>query len=580
MTEQRRSGPSGIARLDEAAVERIAAGEVVTRPVSVVKELVENALDAGADRVRVAVENGGIDRVRVEDDGHGMQPSEAPLSFERHATSKIRGAEGVRSVSTLGFRGEALAAIADAATVELTTRAAGEEGVRVAPGGEREPAARGVGTTVEVRDLFADRPARRESLAAPRREFARISSLVARYALVRPGVRFELAHGGDRTFATPGSADRIDALLAVYDRSVAGQATEFAHCDGPIRVEGAVCYPAVTRSKPEHVHTAVNGRALRDSTIRGAVRAGYGSLLPDGRYPVAVVDASVPPERVDVNVHPAKEEVALADADEVRAAVEDAVREALATEDLSRAAEVAVDLESTLEPVDGESELADASVIGAFRDLYLLCEADDQLLVVDQHAAHERINFERLRAAVGEGVASGVDGSVASGVDGGAAPGDGAGVPSRRLDPPATLELSPGLAALLDAEDARETLERLGFDVDSLGGGTCRVRAVPAPLGRGANPESLRDALERIREEGTSDGALVAAARDELLADLACHPSLKAGDDLDHETAERLIERLGACEQPYACPHGRPTVLSIDEATLVRGFDRPNTRLE
>jgi DNA mismatch repair protein MutL len=541
-----------IERLDDDAVRRIAAGEVVTDPAAAVKELVENALDAGARSVEVTVENGGIDRIRVADDGRGIPPAEAPLAFERHATSKIRRAGDVDAVDTLGFRGEALSAIADAATVEMTTRAAGSAAVRLGPDGEPTPAARAEGTTVEVTDLFADRPARRESLASPRREFAKVSDLVASYALVHPSVGFALSHAEDRTFATPGSGSRVDAALGVYDRSVAGQATEFAHRDGEVAVEGLLCYPSVTRATHDHVYTAVSGRVVRDATVRSAVLDGYGGLLPPDRYPVAVVDVAVPPEGVDANVHPAKTAVAFADADAVTAAVREAVEDALATEDLTRSAEAAVDLEESVERLDADADapLAELSVVGVFRDLYVLCEAGDRLLVVDGHAAHERVNFERLRAAVGEAV------------------------PSVAVDPPETVALSPANGAVLSDPEVREAVERAGFEAEPLGEGTCRVSAVPAPVGRAADPGAVRAVLSELRGGGDAADAV-----DDGLAELACHDSLKAGDGFDRETARRLVDSLAACERPYACPHGRPTVLSIEEATLARGFDRPNTRL-
>jgi DNA mismatch repair protein MutL len=476
------------------------------------------------------------------------------MAFERHATSKIRTAGDVDAVETLGFRGEALSAIADAGTVELTTRAADSGAVRVAPGEEPRPAARGVGTTVEVTDLFAERPARKESLATPKREFAKVSDLVAAYALVRPSVRLSLDHGEDRTFATPGSGSRVDAALGVYDRTVAGQATEFAHRDEGVAVEGLLCFPAVSRATEDHVYTAVDGRVVRDPTVRSAVVEGYGTLLPSDRYPVAVVNVSVPPERVDVNVHPAKTEVAFADAELVARLVREAVEGSLATEDLARSAEAAVDLSDSLAELDEvtESPLSDLSVLGVFRDLYVLCEAEDRLLVVDGHAAHERVNYETLRAAVGETV------------------------PSRSVDPPETVALSPANAAVLSDPECQAAIERVGFAVEPLGEGTCRVGAVPAPMGRAADPAAIRAVCSELRAGGDPEDALEGSA----LADLACHESLKAGDGFDRETARRLLEHLANCERPYACPHGRPTVLSIEEATLVRGFDRENTRLE
>ena len=546
-------------RLDRETVDRIAAGEVVTRPARVVEELVENALDAGADRIEVEVDGDGTDRIRVVDDGAGMSADEAELAVERHTTSKLPDGD-LGAVETLGFRGEALASIADVARLTLTTNDGGPRGTRVSVDGDDvtvASAGRGRGTTVEVRDLFHNRPARKESLAAPATEFERISDRVAAYALLRPAVAVSLDHDGRRTFATPGSDDAADAALSVYGREVARESTTVdaratvTVGDEKTRVEvrGLLAYPSITRSSTEHVRIAVNGRPVSVPALRRAVERGYGSLLPGDRHPVAALAVTLPPQAVDQNVHPTKETVALRAADAVATVVEDAVSDALATVDLRRSADVAMDLDAALDPVDGTaSALGDAAFVGRFRDLYLLCEADGDLLVIDQHAAHERINYERLRDAVAS-----------------------TGVESAALDPPATLSLSPGEVAAVEAH--ADDLTRLGFDCEPFGGGTVRVRAVPAPLGRVADPGALAATLAALREGDDAD------RRDDLLADLACHPSLKAGDELSDDDAAALIERLGACEQPFACPHGRPTVLAIDEGHLARGFERhPNRR--
>jgi len=550
-------GPGGVRRLDEDTVDRIAAGEVVTRPAAVVRELVENALDAGADRIEVTVRGDGTDLLRVADDGRGMPAEDAALAVERHTTSKVAPGDAVEHADTLGFRGEALPSIASVSRFELVTNDGDGAGVsvRVAGGGpdadvDTSPAGRARGTTVEVRDLFFNRPARRKSLAAERTEFARVSATVQRYALTRPDVAFTLTHDGRETLSTPGSGRFVDAVLATYDRPTASRSTAFDHettldlgdRSVPLRIAGLLVYPSITRSRRDHVHVAVNGRALTDERLRRAVVAGYGSLLPSGRAPIAVVTLSLPPAVVDANVHPAKEEVAFLDGPAVANAVEAAVGDALSTADLRRSARVATDLDGSLAPLDGDSAFEDVRVIGQFRGTYLLCEADDDLLVIDQHAAHERINYERLRAAVGD-------------------------PESVALDPPETVSLSPAEAAVV--EEAGDLLEAVGFDVGAFGGGTYRLRAVPAPLGRPADVGALRTALSAVAAgEDPED------AREDLLAELACHPSLKAGDALSAEDAERLVDRLGACDQPYACPHGRPTVLSVDEATFAEGFER------
>ncbi|GAB3414055.1 DNA mismatch repair endonuclease MutL [Haloparvum alkalitolerans] len=545
-------GDARVRRLGDATVDRIAAGEVVTRPARVVGELLDNALDAGAGRVEVAVRGDGTERVRVRDDGRGMSRADAELAVERHATSKLRDGEDPVGVTSLGFRGEALPAIAKAARLELVTGDGGAQGTRVVvDGGEVavSDAGRARGTTVTVEDLFRDRPARREALAGPETEFARISDLVADYALARPDVAFTLVHDGRETLSTPGTG-ASDALLGVYDRDVASRSTALdasvavADLDGKVGVSGALAYPSVTRASRDHVRVAVNGRPVENARLARAVRAGYGRLLPDGREPVAAVSVSLPPEAVDPNVHPAKREVGLRAGDAVADAVETAVGDALTGADLRRKAEVATGLDAALSPMDGADPFAAFEPIGQYADLYLLCDAGEELVVIDVHAAHERVNYERLRRAF-----------------------DGEAVPTAALDPPVTVSLSAPAVAAVEAHG--DALARLGFDAEAFGGGTVRLRSVPAPFGRAADADAFRDALDAL-----ADGESPADARDALLADLACHPSLKRGDALDGGDARALLDRLGECERPFACPHGRPTTLSVEEATLAEGFER------
>ncbi|WP_253738115.1 DNA mismatch repair endonuclease MutL [Halohasta salina] len=544
-----------IHRLDEATVAQIAAGEVITRPARVVAELVDNALDAGAGRIEVTVEDDGTDRIRVADDGCGLSRIDAERAVERHATSKLPAETGAdpTGVSTLGFRGEALAAIADCATLELVTNdgeAVGTE-LRVDDGVTVSNAGRAQGTTVTVTDLFADRPARRESLAGEAAEFGRISELLARYALARPEVRFSLSHNGNETFTTSGNGLR-DALLGVYDAGTASRSTVIHHettvDNDELSIAGVCCYPSVTRSTRDHVRVSVGGRPVTDTGLRRAVVSGYGSLILGGKYPIAAIDIEPPAGTVDPNVHPAKEEVGLTVREEIEAAVERAVSEALTTADIRRTDTAATDLDTELAAVDRSDPFGEVRVIGPFRDLYLLCEDGDELLVVDQHAAHERINYERLRAAV-----------------------DDEGVSTAPLDPPETISVAPAAAAA--AERHGELLSDLGFEIEPFGGGTLRVSGLPAPLGRVADTDSLVETLDQLAAGHQPDDQ-----RNELLADLACHPSLKAGDRLTRSEAEQLLDRLGECEQPFACPHGRPTVCSLDESTLAAGFERGSTR--
>ena len=543
-----------IRKLDDETVELIAAGEVVKNPASVVKELIENSLDADASSVDIEVDGGGIDRVRVADDGCGIEAEDAEKAFERHATSKIRDPKDVSEVETLGFRGEALPSIARVARVEMVTKAEDGEGVgatRFVTGTgvddvETEETGRAPGTTVEVTRLFEKTPARRAALSTPKREFRRISRLVTRYALARPDVAFTLEHDGRETISTPGSGDYVDSLYAVYGRDVASRAIRFTYEDD-VTVEGALVRPSETRTDSHHVYTAVNGRALDDEAVRSATVDGYGNLLSKDRYPVAVVSVNVPPERVNVNVHPAKKEVRFVDEDAVRRAVTKAVRDALTNEDLTR--RDALELDAPVEELEssGDSAFVDAEVIGQFRDLYLLCESGDDLLVVDQHAAHERVNYEELRAEF--------NGSV----------------PSVELEEAVTVDLSPEEVAVI--EERGDALRENGFSIEEFGGGLYRVRGVPAPMGSVGDTELVHDILDRFVAGEEID------LRDEILKDVACHPSLKAGDALTKEEATSLVRALGDCEQPFACPHGRPTVLSVNERRIAEGFERGSVRL-
>ena len=584
---------ASVRELDTETIERIAAGEVITRPARVVAELVENSLDAGASRVEVTVDGDGTDRengesaeptarpgrIRVADDGRGMSRRDAELAVEPHTTSKIETADDLRQIDTLGFRGEALAAIAETATLDVLTNDGGDRGTRVlVERGEKTvaDAGRARGTTVEVTDLFADRPARLASLSDPDTEFSRISTLVADYALARPDVAFVLVHDGRETLSTNGDGVR-GALLSVYGKEVARRAIELDRTveigageidasedppNGPLtpddslecRIQGAIVPPAETRATREATRVAIGGRPVSNAGLARAVESGFGTLLPEGRHPIVAIDVRLPPRLVDANVHPAKRTVALSVSETVETAIEGVVSDGLETADVERAAAAPTDFATPLESGDvadatgPAASIASADVIGQYRELYLLCELDGDLLVVDGHAAHERVNYERLRAAL-----------------------SGEPIPNRELEPPATVSLDPGHLPVFEANEG--TIRELGFDAEPFGGDLVRVRAVPAPLGRGTDPELLRDLLDRLADGGTPD-----RRRDRLLRDLACHPSLSAGETLTDSEANVLLDRLAECGEPYACPHGRPTLVRIEEATLAREFGREQTR--
>ncbi|MFB6160208.1 MAG: DNA mismatch repair endonuclease MutL [Haloferacaceae archaeon] len=736
-------GSSGITRLDDRTIRQIAAGEVVERPASVVKELVENALDAGAGRVAVAVEGDGTELVRVRDDGHGMTADELAVAVEEHTTSKIDDVADLEAgVGTLGFRGEALHTVG--AVSRLTIRSRPPDADRgheiVVEGGEAgevRPVGCPPGTVVEVEDLFYNTPARRKFLKTPATEFDRVNTVVTQYALANPDVAVSLEHDGRETFATPGRGDRRAAVLAVYGREVAEAMVEVDGGRDGVDVEGLVSHPETTRSSRDYLATFVDGRYVPASALREATVAAYGGQLASDRYPFAVLFVDVPPDAVDVNVHPRKTDVRFDDEAAVRAAVEGAVREALLDHGLVRSTaprgrgapdEAAVEPEApdeaavldeaaarertrtrrdrTPTPVDGsgtddaqsadtddgadeaesvgggvgEAEPADDGagdadpvgeptgdasgsppvsgagdasvgeapssgcptprrfqregpsgpgateatepgvteprhagdatdaaldawadpdatdgddpdatdgddpdatdgrpsgrtlaptsqrtldgsaagvrsfdalprmrVLGQLHGTYVVAETPDGMVLVDQHAADERVNYERLRAAV-----------------------DG-GPPTQTLADPVELELTAREAALFEAN--ADALAALGFRAERTGERTVAVRGVPAVFDATLDPELLRDALADTTADG-SDDRTVEAVADDLLADLACYPSVTGNTSLTEGSVLDLLDALDDCENPYACPHGRPTVVAVDADELAARFER------
>ncbi|WP_313691420.1 DNA mismatch repair endonuclease MutL [Halorarum halobium] len=728
-----------IRSLDDRTVREIAAGEVVERPASVVKELVENALDAGAGRVSVAVENGGIDGIRVRDDGEGMAPDQLPGAVAKHATSKLGGIDDLDSgVATLGFRGEALHTVG--AVAELTVRSrppAADTGAELAVDhgdeGDVEPAGCPVGTTVEVRDLFGETPARRKFLKTPATEFDRINGVVSAYALANPDVAVSLEHDGREVFASNGDGNLRSAVLAVYGRTVAesmvdvdrgGDETEAGRSDGGegtgVSVSGLVSHPETTRAGREYLTTFVNGRWVRDGDLRGAVVDAYGGQLAPDRYPFAALFVDVPADAVDVNVHPRKTEVRFDDDVDVTGTVRDAVRNGLLEHGLIRSSaprgksapeEAAVDpevvggagtdheraaadaradedgdaddgdtadeagagttssvldawggspaadpeapgadsgsgtvrkpedektaddesaVEGTAGDVDEvttdaatgaadrptdhpvrrphhdepwsdrpsprrwqaedspdggpstddrsgddprptddptrqaprQSTLAGGTtdertehdslpamrVLGQYDGTYVVCETDEGLVLVDQHAADERVNYERLRAAATEDA------------------------PAQTLAEPVELELTAREVELF--ETFRDALLSVGFAAERAGDRTVAVTAVPAVFDATLDPDLLRDVLAAFADEVAAGDRPVAEVADALLSDLACYPSVTGNTSLTEGSVADLLSALDDCENPYACPHGRPVLVEFGRGEIEARFER------
>ena len=576
-----------IAVLPAAVADQIAAGEVVERPASVVKELVENALDAGAASVEIAIEDGGRQTIRVSDDGCGMARDDALLSLERHATSKIRAASDLVGVRSFGFRGEALAAICSVSELELET--APEDGagtlVRAAAGalGEVRDAARRRGTTVKVSRLFYNAPARLKFLRGPRSEWRAILDVVGSMALTRRDVRVSLVHDGRAILTLPSAARLRDRLAAVYGAAFAGRLLDVDDVSGTTHVAGLVERPADVGTGTRRVFLSVNGRAVRDPGLVRAAEAAFRTTIPSGVRPTLFLDVVVASDAVDVNVHPAKAEVRFRDRWQVEQTVETAVRRALGTFEAGAAfgrpswlpaaapapvPPAAADIE-TLAPAgpasdgelfDGAPERADATApadaapraaadvppLVQLHRTYLMFEHDQGVVLIDQHSAHERVLYERFMRTL-----------------------EGGEQPGQRLLFPMTLHLGPAEADAFERH--RDLFERLGFEIEGFGGHTLLVRAVPMPHPRFDAERCVRETLAALtgdRESGTH------ARHERLAATVACKAAIKAGDLLAPAEMGALFVALRDTTLPAHDVHGRATIVHLTWDEIERRFGR------
>ncbi len=567
-------------------VAQIAAGEVVGRPASVIKELVENSIDAGAREIRIEVADGGKSMMRVADDGCGIPADEVELAFHRHATSKLTSAEDLTRIATLGFRGEALASIAAVSRVTCATRAASEETgtlIRL-EGGEvvsRRPIGRPPGTTVTVEDIFYNVPARRKFLRSSATERRHIDAWVTRYAMAYPTLRFALVHDGREVFRSPGTGQMRDVLVAVYGVEVGSTLLEVLPEEGAmVRVEGFVSPPYLHRADRGEITLFVNGRWVQDARLTYAIIQAYHTLIPTGRYPLAVVMVTIPPEDVDVNVHPAKAEVRFRDGDGVFRAVQRAVRQAVTEEariptmqtisgpaPTTRPPELRfpegprrepfrpTPMPLMMPPVSPAAKLPVLRVIGQVAATYIIAEGPDGLYLIDQHAAHERVLYEQWMAQ------------------------RASGIPVQPLLEPVAVDLSPEWAGLVEAY--QEMLRRLGLEVEPFGGNTFLVRALPMALTSAHPRDVLTEVAQGLAEEqGSGEAERRGSGRAEeeieraIIRRVCKQGAIKAGQVLSREEMEELLRALERCESPRTCPHGRPTMIHISTAQLAREFQR------
>ena len=616
-----------IRQLPDTLINQIAAGEVVERPASVVKELVENALDAGARRVDIDLEEGGVRLIRIRDDGLGIPPEELPLAVSRHATSKIASLDDLEGVATLGFRGEALPSIASVSRFLLASRHRGAEhgaaleidGGRV---GEVTPRSHPQGTTIEVRDLFFNVPARRKFLRAERTELSHIEDWLRQLALARPDVELRVSHNGKPSRRWKGEGDLLSEvrLHEALGEEFARNTLHVDHAAAGLRLHGWIAQPVYNRASADQQFLYVNGRAVRDRSVAHAVKQAYSDVLFHGRQPAYVLFLELDPRRVDVNVHPAKHEVRFRDARLIHDFVYRTLHDALAG---TRAGVVAggaavmdghgagglhgqsapgtgtmpssfpfgapgagngggigwnrpqaplglpveevrasygalygvpsstvASTASTSMPLPGNGDPGLPPLgyaIAQLHGIYILAETADGLIVVDMHAAHERIGYEKLKTAH-----------------------DGEGLRTQPLLVPATLAVAEREADV--AEREADTLAALGFEITRSGPQSLTLRSVPALLAHGDVEALLRDVLADLREHGES--RRVGAARDELLATMACHGAVRANRRLSLPEMNALLREMEVTERSGQCNHGRPTWARFTLADIDRWFLR------
>lgn len=592
--------------LSPEVASQIAAGEVIERPASVVKELLENSLDAGARSITIAVEEAGKKLIEVADDGSGIPSDELELAVSRHATSKLVRSNDLFSISTLGFRGEALASIGSVARMTVTSRVQNEkEGARLrvegGTGGKPTKVGTTVGTTVRVEDLFYNVPARLKFLKSDTTERRATDSLVTRYALAYPEKRFKLSDGKNLVLQTSGDGDRRAILAALYGVDVARQLLEVQAEEEGFRLTGFISPTSLTRSNRKEITFFINGRWVHDVSLNTALLQAYHTLLMVGRYPLTALFLEMPPEEVDVNVHPAKAEVRFRSPDKVFSFVQRSVRRALLA--YSPVPNVAPSLWGSARTVpmepprnagldwaighdelpgsseqssvtsgqssSGSEQLSVASgqssvenrkseianipllrLVGQIGATYLVAEGPDGLYLIDQHAAHERILFEKLMTQH-----------------------EMKNIPSQALLTPAVVTIPPQSAQLLITN--LPAFQHLGFDVEEFGPNTFQVRAMPA-LFMGSDPSA---ALRALVEDFEEDESPLQNEIEAKLAGRVCkRMAVKAGQALTNEEQRALLNDLEACDSPRTCPHGRPTMIHLSVDMLERQFGRRGAR--
>ena len=576
-----------IQKLSDTIASQIAAGEVVDRPVSVVKELIENAIDAGATEIRVEIKKAGRELIRVNDNGEGIQPSELELAVSRHATSKLSKTEELFDIKTLGFRGEALASIGSVSHLNLISRPAEVDlaAKLTVDGGENSKVQRVAapqGTEITVEDLFFNVPARLKFLRKDITEAKHITGLVTRYAMAYPWIRWSLIQNGNPKFQSTGSGDRLEILQALFGTQESKSLMPLNFNDKDLTIAGFISDLSLTRSNRKDITLFVNGRWVQDPMLTAAVIRAYNTMLMVGRYPVVVLFLEIPTHLVDVNVHPTKAEVRFREQDQVFSGVQRAIRRGLLAytpiPDLDSlnlwgkpiTAEVPTSFDENwqvqpTEPVPGQFQTSDSAIqqqplpgthlpllrlVGQVASTYLVAEGPDGLYLIDQHAAHERVLFDQMMAQYRASM-----------------------IPSQRLVDATAVELSPEQAGIL--EENLETMAELGFEIEVFGPNTFLIRSIPTIVERGDPKDAILAVVDAFEEDETP---LENEVRAKIAARVCKRMSVKGGQILSEAEQRNLLLNLEASQSPRTCPHGRPTMIHLSANLLERQFGRRGAR--
>jgi DNA mismatch repair protein MutL len=550
--------------LESEVIAKIAAGEVIERPASVVKELIENSLDAGATQVAVEAQGGGVELIKVSDNGAGIPSSELELAFHRYATSKIDNLDDLEKISSLGFRGEALPSIAAVAEVEISTQISSESigsymYLRRGEVVRKESRARPQGTTITVRRLFRYFPARLKFLKSANTENSHIANLVSQYALAFPEVKFSLVLDKRPSLRTTGNGDLREVVSAIYGSELAQRMLKVEQKDGLAKVSGLTSPPSLARSNRNYLSFFVNRRWVRSPLLTRATEEAYRGLLMDGQHPIAVINISLPTQELDVNIHPAKAQIKFCHEQAVFSSVQKAIEEALARTPIasSKAVPFSVSSGQWQSPrmiMDNEPafvvaqlptlELPVLRVLGQLANTYIIAEGPDGLYLIDQHAAHERILYDRISTQWAQKE-----------------------VEVQGLLQPITIEFSPREEETLRA--SKEFLAEFGFTIEPFGNRSYLIRAIPALVARANIIEIISVLLDNLANKQSPN-----PWEEKIAQSLACHGAIRAGQQLSNEEMRELIKQLEQTKQPRACPHGRPTMIHLSAHQLEKEFGR------